>query len=717
MTKIILLFLFLQTLLLPAQNTIFVNQNVQGGQQNGITWADAFPNLQQALAIAKTDDAIWVAKGTYNPTASTNRNISFQLISGTRLYGGFDGSETILQQRDIIANPTVLSGEIGDPNLRSDNSYHVVRGKGLANSTIVDGFYITQGYSYGEFTPATLDGMGAGMLLEGSAEQANSRPNIFNCTFEQNACSAGGALCTSWADPDNPVGEYLVNPVLRNCTFDRNRAFYYGGAFYVNSPSGEGDTLEIKDCSFTGNYVYIYGGGGLYFNQTANTNVRLTACLFERDSAPQGALGGAIYFGANQPDQTMAALVMDSCIFRKNIASEGAGLYYAGGFNFLPTKIDFFCQMRSCLFESNKTTNGGSGSAYSIGSSIGGGISVKIKECVFKDNLAGNFTTTVGLSGQSESDVLMENCVFINNLDVDNPKEICLAIQSGASDETNISHVVHTRINNCLFAKNGGGVAALVGNRTNGSTEINNCTFFDNSEYIFVKNKISPNPEGFQNDMYLNNCVVWEPNTDGIKMFYNNNPNVYEMYGFHVENTMTTVPSGFWQWPGAQTVFGDNMIINEYPKFVDTLANNFRLLPCSPAVDAGNNSIVSTFEISNDLDGNPRIYRDTVDLGAYETQDSCFIISSQEPTKTFENASISPNPTYPGGTLNVQVEGLAQSIFEWRIFDAYGRNLASNRAVLSQKNTLTLEAPKVPSLYFLEIKAGARLACLKFVVQ
>jgi len=577
---------------------------------------DAFSDLQQALAIAQSGNAIWVAKGIYYPTASANRNISFQLISGTKLYGGFDGIESTLQQRDFVANPTVLSGEIGDPNLLADNSYHVVRGKGLANSTIVDGFYITQGYSYGEFTQVTLDGMGAGMLLEGSAEQANSKPNILNCTFERNACSAGGALCASWADPDNPVGEYRVNPVLRNCIFDRNRAFYYGGAFYVDSPSGEGDTLEIKDCSFTGNYVYIYGGGGLYFNQTANTNVKLTACLFERDSAPQGALGGAIYFGADQPDQTMASLIMDSCIFRKNIASEGAGLYYAGELNFF-NSIDFNCKMRNCLFEANKTTNGGSGSAYTIVSAKGGGmISVKIKECVFKNNLAGNFTTQVGLLGQSESDILLENCVFVNNRDIDNPNEICLAIQSGGSDETNSSRVVHTKINNCLFAKNGGGVAALMGKRANGTTEINNCTFFDNSEYIFVKNKISPNPDGYQNDMYLNNCVVWEPNTDGIKMFYNNNPNLYEMYGFHVANTMTTVPSDFWNWAGAQAVFGDNVIINEYPKFEDTLVNNFRLLPCSPAVDVGSNSTVNTFEGLTDLDGNPRIYRDTVDLVA-----------------------------------------------------------------------------------------------------
>jgi len=104
-------------------------------------------------------------------------------------------------------------------------------------------------------------------------------------------------------------------------------------------------------------------------------------------------------------------------------------------------------------------------------------------------------------------------------------------------------------------------------------------------------------------------------------------------------------------------------------------------------------------------------------LGAYETQDSCFTVSSQEPAKTFEKPSISPNPTYSGGTLNVQVNGLDQATLEWRILDAYGRNLASGRDVLSQKNTLSLEAPKIPGIYFLEIKEGTQMSCLKFVVQ
>ena len=57
----------------------FVNQNIQGGQQDGSSWNDAFPDLQQALAVSMDGDEIWVSQGTYYPTTTTDRSISFVL--------------------------------------------------------------------------------------------------------------------------------------------------------------------------------------------------------------------------------------------------------------------------------------------------------------------------------------------------------------------------------------------------------------------------------------------------------------------------------------------------------------------------------------------------------------------------------------------------------------------------------------------------------------
>ena len=93
------------------------------GINNGTSWADAYVDLQAALAVAKAGDEIWVAAGTYKPTNGIDRGKSFVLVAGTRLYSGFAGTtETTHSQRDGKAHETILSGDIGVQGEISDNS-------------------------------------------------------------------------------------------------------------------------------------------------------------------------------------------------------------------------------------------------------------------------------------------------------------------------------------------------------------------------------------------------------------------------------------------------------------------------------------------------------------------------------------------------------------------------------------------------------------------
>ena len=55
--------------------------------------------------------------------------------------------------------------------------------------------------------------------------------------------------------------------------------------------------------------------------------------------------------------------------------------------------------------------------------------------------------------------------------------------------------------------------------------------------------------------------------------------------------------------------------ITDIPEFIDAAAGNFRLPAWSPCVNAGTNAFAP---IPYDLDGNPRIYDGTVDIGCYE---------------------------------------------------------------------------------------------------
>ena len=99
---------------LPAQRihaggaTLYV---APGGQTSGAcnSWANAC-ELGYALASAVSGQELWVVAGRYTPTSGTNRNLSFHLKAGVAVYGGFAGTETVRDQRDLAVNVATLSG-------------------------------------------------------------------------------------------------------------------------------------------------------------------------------------------------------------------------------------------------------------------------------------------------------------------------------------------------------------------------------------------------------------------------------------------------------------------------------------------------------------------------------------------------------------------------------------------------------------------------------
>lgn len=120
------------------------------GIGNGTSWEDTM-SLQNALSIAQEGDEIWVAEGTYTPTDTTDRSISFQLKNGVAIYGGFIGiNETSIDQRDWQNNLTILSGNINQIDSENDNSYHVFYHPEtllLDETAVLNGFIIADGYA------------------------------------------------------------------------------------------------------------------------------------------------------------------------------------------------------------------------------------------------------------------------------------------------------------------------------------------------------------------------------------------------------------------------------------------------------------------------------------------------------------------------------------------------------------------------------------------
>src|SRR5512136_2310438 len=167
--------------------TIYVDADATGGANNGTSWGDAYTDLEPALAAALAGDQIWVAAGTYKPTAVHggvgDRFKSFQMKNGVALYGGFDPSVGVIafEDRDWVSYVTILSGDLGTVGDPADNCYHVFchpAGTNLNNTAILDGFTVTGGNASELSWP---DFAGGGMFNDGSS------PALSNCTFSGNS--------------------------------------------------------------------------------------------------------------------------------------------------------------------------------------------------------------------------------------------------------------------------------------------------------------------------------------------------------------------------------------------------------------------------------------------------------------------------------------------------------------------------------------------------
>jgi len=256
-----------------------------GGTGDGSTWANASADLQAMINASGTGDQVWVATGTYKPTTGTNRSLSFSMKNGVKIYGGFDGTESMLSERDWVANLTTLSGNIGAAG-NDDNSYHVVRNFGLNSSALLDGFTISGGYAFGDLP----DDAGGGI------HNTSSSPTIINCSFSGNLAYFGGGMenvtsssptlinCFFSGNGANLSGGAMENfdfssPTLINCSFSGNAAASGGGIDNIGSASP-----TLTNCSFSGNSA-TYGGG---MSNTASCAPTLRNCSFSGNSAPNG---------------------------------------------------------------------------------------------------------------------------------------------------------------------------------------------------------------------------------------------------------------------------------------------------------------------------------------------------------------------------------------------------------------------------------------------
>lgn len=371
-----------------------MNAALTTGANDGSSWDDAFRGplgLANALASLGPDQTVdvWIAAGTYVPAAAGAPVTShFALRSGLALYGGFAGDERSLDERDPVANPTVLSGDLAGNDVPhviglwlndAENARQVVRAIECDESARLDGLTIRRGEAV-RTTTVNVD-RGANVAIE------DGSPTIVDCLIEDGVSDWGGAA-------------YVLrgSPRFERCVFRGNRGATTGGGMLI-----EGDAvLVLRDCRFEAN---LGGqGAGLYAGSIGgqaipgSPTVGVERCEFVANTGPIGSASG-IGIGTSNAHLT----VVDSR-FVNNITVGGGG-----GAHCFDSSANFV----RCDFVGNRADGDGGGALVAFGTEAKGHALVCI-DCRFVGN---NGVAVAGIEPDDDGvpPVRFANCTMVAN--------------------------------------------------------------------------------------------------------------------------------------------------------------------------------------------------------------------------------------------------------------------------------------------------------------
>ena len=333
---------------------IYVDGEKADNSGDGLTWLTAKKDIQEAINMANTGDAVFV-KGkigglkylpTFERVTGQPRTKSFVMRSGVNVYGGFKGIEKTLYEREMVSYlqvmklPTgthdmyvdvpkyasILSGEIaGDSEIKTilgignnftatsiaNNSYNVVIG--TTNATL-NGFEVIGGNANGTAPYNNGGGVSGGTLTNCA---------IYNNSATSNGGGVSSGTSTNCAIYNNSAtsngGGGVYTGTSTNCAIYNNSAGGNGGgvstgtstncAIYNNSAGGSGGGVSsgtLINCAIYNNSAGG-NGGGVYIGTSTN-------CAIYNNSGNSN--GGGVYTGTST-----------NCAIYNNSAGYGGGVY------------------------------------------------------------------------------------------------------------------------------------------------------------------------------------------------------------------------------------------------------------------------------------------------------------------------------------------------------------------------------------------------------
>ncbi|MEI7831763.1 MAG: IPT/TIG domain-containing protein, partial [bacterium] len=264
---------------------------------DGFTWNTAKKSIQAAINdmeskyydqsyFYKTHE-IWVAKGTYCENILLNKPL--------RIYGGFNGTEQTIEQRNWSKNNTIIDGQ------RKSSVIHIL------NTYLVTGWYLGNGWP--EFVISGFT------IINGTG------------TVGSNRLLYGGGIYSEYTNAKGKIPDIVL---LHNIFRDNTASF--GAGVYIKG------TMSCANNIFLHNRASIDGGGLLQkFNPDSYANNILLNNTFSLNTADRN--GGAIFFEAGHP----------TIIHNNIIAFNSSGIYFSAN----PLNSAIFSH--NCVFGNTKS--------------------------------------------------------------------------------------------------------------------------------------------------------------------------------------------------------------------------------------------------------------------------------------------------------------------------------------------------------------------------
>lgn len=379
---------------------IFVDADAAMGG-NGINWGTAYKYLQDALAVAGPNDVIWVADGEYfvdqddaNPLGTADRRATFQIDDDIKLYGGFNGTETQIEQRRPATNVTILKGIIRKDILSPE--------PGCGDHPDDEG---------------ACEGVNAPAGVSRSCCEAVCFVDVTCCVLEWDECCTQIALagfeCCGPALHVVTVGaNTTASAIIDGFTIRDGLANRANKAGDTNRNDGAGMLVfgspTVSRCIFTNNIAFDKGSGAAAFNEDKVPT--FSNCVFHDNGNPSLLCGGEPAVRGNH----------------------GGGF---ASFQSSPT-------LSNCLFYDNEARSRGGAISVELGTCIDENAicgEVTLVNCTIVDNTVSHVFGDGG--GIYAEGVLLtiDNCIFYNNrIDVieDEDAQIWL---SGVNDDIDYS--------------------------------------------------------------------------------------------------------------------------------------------------------------------------------------------------------------------------------------------------------------------------------------